>query len=188
MVVTNFSTKVLRQPRFRVFVIPRRRPANGALEDRGIKVNEAGLRGDIPNDMSAIFISSPHPHRYKCCASIHDSGYEGVGWTFPWSSPSTKQNGEETRSKGVDVDKTGQAWRGQALQRRTPLIGFIEKEMTMKGHLVAVAAGTRGSKRQDSATIGWRTIMGGNDEKVAKGVAGKGIGGHMTTSMTGKVL
>ena len=32
MVVTNYSTKVLGQTRFRVFVIPRQRPANRALE------------------------------------------------------------------------------------------------------------------------------------------------------------
>jgi hypothetical protein len=34
----------------------------------------------------------------------------------------------------------------------TPLIGFVEKETTTKSRLAAVAAGTHGSQRQNSAT------------------------------------
>ena len=50
---------------------------------------------------------------------------------FPWTSALDETQREETRSEGVDVDKTGQAWRGQALQQRTPLVGFVKKEKTM---------------------------------------------------------
>jgi hypothetical protein len=42
MVVTTLSTKVLRQPRFRVFVIPRGQPANRALETRRLILTELG--------------------------------------------------------------------------------------------------------------------------------------------------
>jgi hypothetical protein len=59
------------------------------------------------------------------------------------------------------------------------LIGFVEKETTRKNHLVAVASGIHGSQRQDLATIGWRTLTGGDDEKVVKGVAGIRPGGYM---------
>ena len=45
MVVTTLSTKVFRQLRFRVSVIPRGRPANRALETQGLILNGAGLRG-----------------------------------------------------------------------------------------------------------------------------------------------
>jgi hypothetical protein len=59
------------------------------------------------------------------------------------------------------------------------MVGFVERETTSKRYLVAVAAGTNGSQRQDSATIGWQTIIGGDDEQVAKSVAGNGVDGYM---------
>jgi hypothetical protein len=61
------------------------------------------------------------------------------------------------------------------------LVGFVERETTLKSYLVAVAAGTHGSQRQDSATIGWQMIIGGEDEQVAKSVAENGVDGYMDT-------
>jgi hypothetical protein len=65
------------------------------------------------------------------------------------------------------------------------LIGFVEKETTSKSYLVAVAAGTHGSQRQDSATIGWQTTIGGDDEQVAQSVAGNGVDGYMDAGTVG---
>jgi hypothetical protein len=58
--------------------------------------------------------------------------------------------------------------------------------MTTKGHLVAVAAETHGSQRQDSATIGWRTITGGVDDQLAKSVGEEGIDGDMDAVTEGE--
>ena len=38
----------------------------------------------------------------------------------------------------------------------------------MKSLLVAIAAGMYGSQRFGSAMIGWRTVMGGDDERRRK--------------------
>jgi hypothetical protein len=60
---------------------------------------------------------------------------------------------------------------------------LIGKETTTKSHLVAVAAGTHGSQKQDSATIGRRTIIGGDNEQVGKSVAGNGVDGYMVAGI-----
>ena len=51
----------------------------------------------------------------------------------PLNTHPRRKNGGETRNEGIDVDEIGQAWRAQALQQRTPLIGFVEKENTTAG-------------------------------------------------------
>jgi hypothetical protein len=40
--------------------------------------------------------------------------------------------------------------------------------------------------KQDSPTMNWRTIIGGDDEQVAKGVAGKGVDGYMDDGIEGE--
>ena len=38
----------------------------------------------------------------------------------------------------------------------------------MKSYLISAAAGAQGSQRQGSATIGWRTVMEGDDKRRRK--------------------
>jgi len=109
MVVNALSTKVLRQPRFRVFVIPRGRPANRALETWELILNRSWVarkqrrreaKGLIPKrQWTWVCRKGNDDEKPPCCRCCWNSGF-------------TKTEPGYNMDAGIEVGIQGNKWAG----------------------------------------------------------------------------